>query len=332
MRLRVGVVGLGESWENRHRPALRALGDRFEVRAVCSAVSLLAEQAAQDFHCCSVDGFQALASRSDIDAVLMLAPDWYGPLPILAACERGKAVYCASALDMHAEQALAVKQRVEASGVAFMAELPRRQSPATLRLKELMATRLGRPQVLFCHERATRRGPGSCDRGRICSAATRSLMEQADWCQYVIGSEPSSVFAVSHSDGEGGHDYQMLSLEFPGEQGRPSALAHISYGSYLRPSWSEAWSFRPPAALQVCCERGVAFVDLPATLVWFDDAGRHQESLEHDRPVGEQLLTLFHRSVTSLVRRTSGLEDAYRALCIMAAAAESSRQGRRVRL
>ena len=28
MKVRVGVVGLGEGWESRHRPALRALADR----------------------------------------------------------------------------------------------------------------------------------------------------------------------------------------------------------------------------------------------------------------------------------------------------------------
>ena len=55
---------------------------------------------------------------------------------------------------------------------------------------------------------------------------------------------------------------------------------------------------------------GIAFVDLPATLVWFDEAGRHQESLESERPLGEQLLTHFYRAVTSLVRRTCDLEDA----------------------
>ena len=37
----------------------------------------------------------------------------------------------------------------------------------------------------------------------------------------------------------------------------------------------EAISFRPPAELQVVCERGVAFLDLPSTLIWFDCAGRH---------------------------------------------------------
>ncbi|MGH7193157.1 MAG: Gfo/Idh/MocA family protein, partial [Candidatus Saccharimonadales bacterium] len=88
----------------------------------------------------------------------------------------------------------------------------------------------------------------------------------------------------------------------------------------------------PPAALQVACERGIAFVDLPTTLVWFDEAGRHQESLDSERPVGEQLLGQFHRSVTSLVRNTAGLDDAYRALAIVLEARASHAQGRRIML
>jgi predicted dehydrogenase len=96
--------------------------------------------------------------------------------------------------------------------------------------------------------------------------------------------------------------------------------------------WEEAVSFRPPAALQVACTNGIAFIDLPASLIWFDRAGRHQESLESERPVGEQLLAQFHRAVTSLVRSTSGLEDAYRALAVVLAAIQSHREGRRIPL
>ena len=82
--------------------------------------------------------------------------------------------------------------------------------------------------------------------------------------------------------------------------------------------------------MQICCERGVAFIDLPASLVWFDDAGRHLESLETELPVGEQLLTQFHRSVTSLLRNMSDLNDAYRAATVLAAARQSEREGRRI--
>jgi predicted dehydrogenase len=125
----------------------------------------------------------------------------------------------------------------------------------------------------------------------------------------------------------------MLSIDFPASDGSEIAtVAQISSGHYLPSVWKEATSFRPPAGLQVCCENGVAFVDLPSNLVWFDSAGRHQESLERDRPVGEQLLSQFHRAVTSLIRRQDDLNDAYRALDIVLLGKKSRELGQRIQL
>ncbi len=335
MKLRVGIIGLGEAWETRHRPALRSLADRFEVRAVCNEVALLAEQAASEFNAQPVDGFRALAERPDIDAILILSPDWYGLLPIIAACDAGKAVYCAAGLDIDIEQARQLRDRVEQSGIAFMAEFPRRQAPATLRLKELICTRLGKPRLLFCHQRRAVEKAGAARRnGKQPHSDTRELMELVDWCRYVVGEEPTSVVGVRHAGPDGQQaDYHMMSLDFsPTDEPGMGATAQISTGHYIPAYWHEAISFRPPAALQVCCERGIAFVDLPATLTWFDEAGRHMESLDSERPVGEQLLTLFHRGVTSLVRKISDLEDAYRALQVVLAAKQSFVERRRVDL
>jgi predicted dehydrogenase len=335
MKLRVGVVGLGDAWESRHRSALRAMLDRFEVRAFCDPVLHLAEQAAREFNATAVDGFRALAARNDVDVVLMLGSHWYGPLPILAACEAGKAVYCAAVLDLDPSQAKGIKDRVDRSGIAFMAEFPRRTMPATLRLKELIATRLGKPRLLFCHARrrpASSRRNGGTHVAFQYPSGVRETMELVDWCRYVVGEEPTSVIGIHHvRAGQDENDYQMLSLDYStGGQIGTGPLAHISFGSYLSPEWPEAVSFRPPAALQVCCENGVAFVDLPATLVWFDNAGQHLESLENELSVGERLLTQFHRAVTSLVRRTSDLEDAYRAVHIVQSSRTSFHEQRRV--
>jgi predicted dehydrogenase len=311
------------------------MSDRFEVRAVCAEVALRAERVAKEFHADCVDGFRALTLREDIDAILMLSPQWYGALPILAACESGKAVYCAAALDMEPHQAKEVRDRVDNAGIAFMAELPRRHAAATLRLKELMVTRLGKPRMLFCHLRkAVPEVSGPSRRRMLTSLVNRDLIELVDWCRYVIGSEPHSVLGVRFGPSETAEEgqYRMMSLSF-GVEGDPiRPIAQISSGYYLPAAWTEAITFRPPAALQVYCERGVAFVDLPTTLVWFDEAGRHMESLESERPVGEQLLALFYRAVTSLVRRTNDLEDAYRALSIVLCADQSVTEGRRIEL
>ena len=152
---------LGKAWESRHAPALKALADRFEVRAFCDPVAHRAAEVAQRWPARTCDGFRALAESDDIDAVLLLSARWYGALPILAACDAGKAIYCAAALDLDTHAADEVRQRVRDAGVAFMAEFPCRLAPATLRLKELMATRLGLPRLLFCNRRHTSRTDGT---------------------------------------------------------------------------------------------------------------------------------------------------------------------------
>ena len=341
MKLRVGLVGLGDQWLSRHRPALMALGDRFEVRAICCEVAEKSRQAAEEFGAVAMDGFRAMVERDDIDAVLALSPDWYGPLPILAACEAGKAVYSSAALDVSQGQALEIRQRIDQSGVAFMAELPRRHAPATIRLKELMATRLGQPRLLFCHERMPIEGQSnSLRRGEYCPLAWRNLMELVDWCRYLVNDEPESVISAIHEQHDDRLDmfYQMVSLAFPSQTGEQwtgasagcTPQAQLSVGHYIPERWPDALSFNRPASLQVCCENGMAFIDLPSNLIWFDDAGQHTESLESERPVGEQMLDRFHRAVTSLIRKTTDPLDAYRAMRIVVSAYRSAETGQRV--
>ena len=333
MKLRVGIVGLGSQWESRHLPALRALADRFEVRGICEQVSHRAQRAAAQLGTAAVDGFRALAARDDIDALLCLAEQWYGVTPILAACDHGKAVYSAIALPVDAGEARALRDRVEAAGIAFMAELPRRHAPATVRLKELIATRLGAPRMLFCHRRIPLDDTAPVGESDTLARRRREMVELVDWCRYVAGVEPTSVIAVRHAEtpGSAAEDYRMMSLDFspPGGTG-DGVLAQISCGGYMPRRWEEAVGFRPPAALQAACAEGIAFVDLPASLVWFDTAGRHQETLDSERPVGEQMLVQFHRRVTSLVRSMSGLDDALQALRVVQAGETSQAEGRRV--
>ncbi len=334
MKLRVGLVGLGPFWESRHRPALRALGDRFEVRAVCCQVAHHGQQAAKEFGAACVDGYQSLAQRRDVDAMLMLSRQWYGSLPILAACDAGKAVYSAGGLGADVQEAQQIRRRVQEAGIAFMPEFSRRQAPATLRLKELICTRLGPPSLIFCHLRAPARAAGNSDNHVRGDAGMGDFVELVDWCSYVVGRQPASVVGLTHGNPAivGGDAYQMMSLDFPESDEADQVTAQISSGRYVPAHWEEAVTFRPPAAMQIRCRDGLAFVDLPNTLIWFDKAGRHMEQLDADRPIGEQSLSQFHRAVTSLVRNTASLEDAYRAVMVADAATESHRSGQRINI
>lgn len=343
MKLKVGVVGLGPTWSSRYLPALTALRSRYEVRAVCDPVAHLACQAARELDARPVDGFRALAASNDIDALMMLSGRWYGALPILAACDAGKAVYCGASVEMGPDEAARLQTRVKKSGIAFMAELPFRLAPATIRLKELIATRLGRPKLLFCNERHTAAVAKSDTDllSRPRASHTRRLIEMVDWCRYVAALEPTSVHCVKHPSTTCGEtdDYSLVTLTFDdshesvnGDESTKSGpvLAQIACGEYVPNGWTEAAAFRRPADLQVVCEHGMAFLDLPGSLVWFDDAGQHTESLQDERPVGEQLLMQFHRSVSSLVLKPSSLEDAFKALKIVLLADQSAAAGRQL--
>lgn len=334
MKLRLGVVGVGTAWQSRHLPALRALSDRFEVRAVCDAVRHRAGAIAQQLGAEAHDGYRSLIVRNDVDAVLLLSGQWFGPLPIRAACEAGKAVYCSAALELTDDQATELRARLREAGVAFMAEFPCRLSPATLRLKELIATKLGKPRLVFCN----RRRPADPENCHL-TEDTRDLVELIDWCRYVVDEEPSSLIASSHyaagvesAEQDNRSDYVSLQLDFsPSGQVGVGPLAAITCGQYIASPWSESLAYRRPADMKVVCQRGVAFVDLPSTVAWFDDAGQHLERLDHERPVGEQLLLHFHRAVESLVLQTSSLDDAHRAIVIANKAIESCSGGVRVR-
>ena len=326
MKLRIGVVGVGRAWESRHLPALRSLADRLEVCAVCDPVQHRAEYAARQLGATVHDGYRVLIGRDDIDAVMLLSAGFYGATPIFAACEYGKAVYCAAAIDLTDGEATDLKNRVEQSGIAFMAEFPCRWSPATLRLKELIATRLGQPKLLFLNRRRTiPHNNNSVDR------CLRDLVELVDWCRYVVDLEPSSLIATSHCIKPEHHDYFSVSLDFsPSGQSGVGPLAVISCGDYVPEAMEESIAYRRPADLKVVCENGIAFVDLPNTVAWFDDAGQHLETLDHERPVGEHLLITFQRAVESLVLVSSSLEDAHRAILIANHAKTSCQTGQRV--
>ncbi len=336
MKLRIGVVGLGNDWDTRYKPAFRSLADRFEVRAICEPVALRADKAIHDFSACGVDGFRALARRPDIDAIFVLSRGWYGELPVLAACDAGKSIYCTEGLDEDLGRATSLKRKLETAGVSFLAEFPRRYAPATARLKELIATQLGRPKLLFCHARLSANQRTKLNGHAVSPPRSpmSHLIELVDWCRYVVGEDPTTVMGVEHEPSLGFHgDYQMMSLEFRDpEDADKVTTAQVSCGQYMPADWPEAVTFRPPPAFQVACEHGIAFVDLPSTIIWFDKAGRHMESLDSERPVGELMLLQFYRCVTSLLHNPTGLEDAYRALTIVLAGQESYRRGVRMKI
>ncbi|MEL7266885.1 MAG: gfo/Idh/MocA family oxidoreductase [Planctomycetota bacterium] len=367
MKLRLAVIGLGSEWQSRYRPALQLLQQRFDVRSVYTPASKRSRRFASELGADCAMGFRSAIQRSDVDAVAFLESTWHGWLPVLAACHSGKAIFWGGRHLLDSSDDQMMRQQIDESGVAFVAAFPRRFASATLRMKELIATRLGQPHLILCHHQISDAGqtpPGSMglaagvpDALACPDAAVRQeLIELIDWCRYIVGRPIGHARSMTHhfegvtesrEDASTGrsysidrapmdsarfanttgrrrhmanalpaHQYRCLHLSFgAGENAsaQPPVMAEIRCGDFLRPQWNTSVGFRSPAAMQICCENGMAFLDPPGGLVWFDAAGQHIESLESEMSVGEQMLTHFHRSVTSLVRRHNDLDDLFAA-------------------
>lgn len=302
LRLRVGVIGLGRLWEARHKPSLLRLRDRFKVTAVYDQVLRRAEIEAEQLGCAAVEGVTALIQRSDVDVVYLLTPQWFGAYPIEIASTCKKPVYCALPLASDPDELEPLVEAVTASGIAFMPEFARRFYPATLRLRELLATTLGPPRLilgqnrLFGFDRYGQPGPTT-------QMAPAPLMIDPgsyllDWCCFLFQSEPVAVqgFAgvalPSASERGAGPDFESFVAEYP-----DGAMAQISFARYHRAPWGEASRFLPQPGFQIYAERGAAWLELPERIQWSDPQGTHEERLPLEPTVGDVLNEQFHRLV-----------------------------------
>jgi predicted dehydrogenase len=302
VRLRVGVVGLGRLWETRHKPSLARLEDRFRVTAVYDQVYRRAEMEAAQIGCAACEGLSALVERPDVDVIYLLSRQWFGLHPIALACAAGKPVYCALPLADDLPELERLVELVEAGRIVFMPEFARRCYPATLRLKELLATELGSPRLIVGHSRLY-----GFDRYALPGPTTQIapaplLIDPGsyllDWCTFVFQSMPESVHGVrcrvipTASGPEDESDFESFVARFA-----RGASAHISFGLYQRACWGDATRFLPPPGFQVYAERGVASLEMPERIQWSGQGGIHDERLPLEPTVGDVLNDQFHRLV-----------------------------------
>ena len=332
IRLRVGVIGLGRLWEARHKPAIAKLRDRLHITAVYDQVQRRAEIEASQLGCAAVEGLTALIDRSDVDAIYLLSPQWFGLHPIEIACACRKPVYCALPAASDPERLEALAPLVRSSGIAFMPEFARRFYPATLRLKELLATKLGRPRLVVGHNRLfgfDRYAPP----GPATQMAPAPLLIDPgsyllDWCSFLFQTQPlalEGVAGVVLPGGGEGSDFESFTAEFAG-----GALAQMSFARYYRNPWGEANRFLPQPGFQVFAEHGAAWLEMPERIQWTDAEGSHEERLPLEPTVGEVLNDQFYRLVRGEKTLAPTLQDALAAARAVASIRRSQVEGRRV--
>ncbi|MFO0960478.1 MAG: Gfo/Idh/MocA family oxidoreductase [Isosphaeraceae bacterium] len=312
-RLRVGVIGLGRLWEARHKPALAKLHDRFQVTAVYDQVLRRALIEARSLGCHAAEGLHTLIDRPDVDAVYLLGPQWFGLHPIEAICRAGKPIYCALPVAGEYAELKRLEPIVRASGVPFMIELARRFYPASLRLRELLATQLGRPRIvlgqnrLFGYDRYAPPGPANQLTPLPLRIDPGSYL--LDWCRFLFQDDPASIQADSAlaypvAD-RSGADFETFTAHFP-----DGGIAQMDYYRYQAGSWGEASRFLPQPGFQVFAERGAAWLEMPDRIQWTDAQGTHEERLPLEPSVGETLNDHFYRLVRGQQSLAPSFQDA----------------------
>jgi predicted dehydrogenase len=302
LRLRVGVIGLGRLWETRHKPSLARLDDRFRVTAVYDAVFRRAELEATQIGCAACEGLSALVERPDVDVIYLLSRQWFGLHPIALACAARKPVYCALPLADELTEMESLAKQIEQSGIVFMPEFARRCYPATLRLKELLATQLGPPRLVVGHTRLY-----GFDRYAVPGPTTQIAPAPLtvdpgsyliDWCCFVFQARPHTIQGFrcqvipSRDRPDQESDFESFAASFAG-----GATAQMSYGRYHRAAWGDASRFLPAPGFQVFAERGTAWLEMPEKIHWSSADGTKEERLALEPTVGDVLNDQFHRLV-----------------------------------
>jgi predicted dehydrogenase len=257
--VRVGVIGLGRAWSERYRSPMTRPGLAARVVAVCDPVLHRSETEADRLRCDAVEGVTALIDRPDVDAVFLLDDPWFGAWPIQVAMDRDKPVFST----VGARETLDELGRWPDGRAPAMIELPRRFSPETLRLRELLATELGPPRRV----RARIQVPRETGDLRPADAA----IELLDWCRSLFQATPSSCRPVLEIE-RGGLGLRVVELEFPGGG---SARLTLRTGNEIIPT---------TAGLTVEADRGRARIDSRDRLRWSNGGEMVEERLSSGPP------------------------------------------------
>ena len=140
-KIRVGIVGAnpGRGFASiAHIPALQALAD-FEISAVCTTRQDSADAAARHYGVpLAFCDAEKLAQHPDVDLVTVSVkvPDHY--LPVMAAIEAGKHVYCEWPLGRNTDEAIRMRDAADRKGIRRAVGLQGQVSPAINYTKDLI--------------------------------------------------------------------------------------------------------------------------------------------------------------------------------------------------
>lgn len=307
--LDVGIIGPGPQWELQYGPAVHALRDRLRIRAVFDPVKERAEQIAAGLQAFACSGILTTVSLSPVRAVLLLDNAWYRGEALSFAIRRSKPVFVAD-ITAFLEPTASPERNPWADVTSLVVpSLPLRYTPATARLRELMATRLGPP------EQITIDVPGG-------TQSETSMIELLDWCRYLAGTTVHEVEAKSVDSSADRDESIRLSFARP-QRGSSGVIARLKFAP---PTATAAELGGAEFCARVVCENGTAEISGLRKIAWTRAGERRTETLDCDRDAMTVLLDLFCRRVVGGLVPIPSPDDVSLAANVLKAVAQSRRK------
>jgi len=328
----VGVIGLGSVWECRYRPALAKLSQRIRVRAVYDPVAGRAEQVAAELSATPCQGVLALMRNVQVRGVLFLDACWHAPQALELLCRSQKPAFVAGSLGSDPGRIARYRELADAEGLTIMPEFSRRFTPATSRLQELIATKLGKAHKVTIEAAvpdadSPEAVPGQC-------TVTDFLVGLFDWSRYVLRTTPLSLESVPFpAECSGAAAGRAIHVQFSqSRSGGESPIAEFRlHGPQSEPAASVA-GLPTGIRFDIQCERGWARIESADAICWKADAGEVHESLAADRTDVEVMIDHFCRRVAGGLIPVADIADVWHGFRMAEAAEQSLTTGRPVSL
>ncbi|MBO7745323.1 Gfo/Idh/MocA family oxidoreductase [Paenibacillus sp. MWE-103] len=129
--VKLGLIGLGEAAQVIHLPVLQAMGDKFEITAVCDVSPGLAHAVGEQYRVARrYTSAEELLDDEEVEAVLVLNSDEYHADCVVGALHRNKHVFVEKPMCLNEADARRIIAAKNASAGKAMVGYMRRYAPA----------------------------------------------------------------------------------------------------------------------------------------------------------------------------------------------------------
>jgi predicted dehydrogenase len=323
-RIGLGLIGAGAVWERRYHPVIDRFAQRMAIRAVYDPIPARAQLAGAALQADAAGSLRQLFERTDLAGVLVLDPEWLGLVPAELACQHRKPAFLAGSLGDCLTSLRNLYRLSQEHNVLLMTEFSRRHTPATNRIRELTATRLGGVRRITVSAQLPPEDSPEALPGQ--KLRTDVLVGLLDWCVYLSGRVPAVILATPLDRHQTAAGYRIQLGFRRGAHDAAGISAEIQIQNTLPAGET------PAAAWQhsVECEHGLVTTGDPFQVAWKNGEQEARESLTSDRLEAEVMLDKFCRRVVGGVIPTADVLDVCRALTLAQAAEHSLASGQPV--